>query len=316
MSLRFVAVTKERKTSRKAKASLGVHRAADSSAPLIAIDFISAADMMKRNIDPEMVRELIRAGALDRLALDLPWQAFEQMLKNGITPAVIQALKRAADSASAQTAATLKKALGYEPVLTFDARNPRLQSWIADNTGELITGITRDGKKAVKDVVKRALSTEMDSLDIFQTVKNVIGLTRQQGNAVFNFYKGMLDEGMDKEDALGRAEQYADRSLKYRANLVAQHETMVAANQGLNEGWAQAAEQDLFNPKQAEVEWVITDDDRLCPTCENMKGVRRPFEGSWTVELLTDTGASYGTKQVENPSESHPRCRCTSMLIL
>lgn len=311
--IRFVQVRKEVK---KTRSSLPVHRAADSSAPSIAIDFINAAELMKRQIDPEMVRELIRAGALDKLALDLPWPAFEQMLKNGITPALIQSLKRSADSAAAQTSATLKKALGYEPVLTFDSRNPRLKSWITENTGELIKSVTRDGKKAIKNVVSRALSEDMDFLDIFQTVKNSIGLTQQQANASLNLYKGLLDDGFDKEEALERADRYADKALKYRANLIATHETMVAANQGLNEGWSQAADQGLFNPKQAEVEWVVTDDDRLCPTCEAMDGVRRPFDGTWTVTLFDDKGNSYGTKQVSNVSESHPRCRCTSLLIL
>lgn len=313
--MKFTYVRKEDPRKMRAK-SPAAHIAADETTPIVTVDILRANELLKQNVSEARIRDLIRNGTLDRLALDLPWDHFNELLAAGIEPRMIQVIKRAYSLASAQTAATIKAALGYQPVLTFDARNPRLQQWIADNTGNRIVEATNETKIGVRAAVDIALSEERSPTEVWRSVYRSVGLTSRQAMAVDRYEQGLIGAGTNPGLAADQADSFADRQLRYRANVIARTETMLAANQGLNEGWEQAADKGFFERKDAKVQWVTTPDDRLCPTCENMDGELRDADGMWSVKIMNSKGITIDVIETDNPTDSHPQCRCTSILVL
>lgn len=312
--MRFVAVRKASKARPSTGQQKAVQHAANTAAPQVVVDFLKASDVLQDSVSSEVVRDLLRRGALDQI--DLPWETFEEMLRRNVPPHLIAAIRRSAEGASQFTAETLRKALGYRPLLVFDGRNPRLQSWVKANTGEMIRDVTRESKAAVKVAVQTALSRELSDIETFRAVRRSIGLSERQLVAVQNVYHRNINEGLDRDEAMRQADEYAQRSLTHRARLIAHHETMTAANQGLNEGWEQAADEGFFKREDAEAEWDAAPGDRTCPTCENMDGERRPIDGEWTVPILNSKGETVDVIRTDNVSNSHPGCRCTALLRL
>lgn len=293
------------------------HAAADSAQPAVAVTFIDGVNRVASEVTPELVAKLVEIGALDRIVdHSIDWQFMELLLQKGIKPDIIAAIKASADSASLQTAETIKAALGVTPDLTFNATSPRLIRWINNNTAEMVRGVTAESREAIKTVIGRSINDDLSPQEAFGAIRRTIGLTQQMATAAQNIYDNGINEGLDHDEAALEADTYAQRALGIRANNIARTETMAAANQGQNEGWDQAADQGYFNPNDAEVEWVTTPDDRLCPTCAAMDGVRRPFDGMWHVTIYDAKGRARGAVDIDNPSMVHPLCRCTHKLIL
>jgi SPP1 gp7 family putative phage head morphogenesis protein len=89
-----------------------------------------------------------------------------------------------------------------------------------------------------------------------------------------------------------------------RAETIARTETMAASNGGQRAAWAQAVDDGLLNGDEEE-EWITTPDDRTCPVCQPMDGERKPLGGKFNVD----------GEQIDGPP-AHPRCRCTTGLVL
>lgn len=311
--MRFVPIMKARKPSkgRGGEEWRSIHAAADSKAPGITVAFVSAAGKIGDEVTLQAVENLIRAGALDRVVDgEIDWNHLETLLARGIKPEIISAIKAAADAANQFTASTIRRALGIESDIQFNAANPRISRWIDQHTAEMVREVTTESRQAIKAVITRSMTEEMSDIEIFRTVRQSVGLTERMAIASQNVFHAGVENGLDRDEAMREASAYAERALTYRANSIARTESLKAANAGQGEGWNQAADQGLFSRNDAEVEWVVTPDDRLCPYCEQMDGVTRPLDGVWTVP------SSSGSFETDNPTDIHPQCRCAQRLIL
>lgn len=294
-----------------------IHRVADGTAPRVQVAVTAALERFaERGISRDRIEELLRSGALDQLDLHIPWRELQMLLARGVSEQLIRTIARAADAASAETARTLKAALGFQPTLSFDGSNPRLLRWMEHNTARLVREVTDESRDAIRQTITRTMREELRPIDVFRSIKRNVTLTAQQAVAAQNVYHRSFNEGASADEAMREAAFYADRALAYRAERIARTETMLAANQGQQEGWQQAADEGLFHRDEAEIEWVVTPDDKLCPTCEAMDGVTRDLNGTWTVRVRNNKGAVISTKRVTNPTQAHPLCRCAQRLKL
>jgi len=76
--------------------------------------------------------------------------------------------------------------------------------------------------------------------------------------------------------------------------------TMSALNEGQREAWREAKAEGLLSD-EAVVEWITTPDERLCPVCAPLDGVKVPF------------GEKFATANGELPGPpAHPNCRCAT----
>jgi hypothetical protein len=85
-----------------------------------------------------------------------------------------------------------------------------------------------------------------------------------------------------------------------RADLIARHETMLAAGEGQRQGWAQAQDAGLLSGKERR-EWIVTPDERLCPICIKLEGKTAVLGGEYP-------GGYDGPP-------AHVQCRCTEGIV-
>jgi len=196
-------------------------------------------------------------------------------------------------------AAKKLKKLGIE--MKFDLLNPKVIDYINDHTGELIKQITDEQRKIVQDIIRRAFEEGGHPRKTAKQIKEVIGLTERQANAVNKLRQSMLEQGISVSKVEEAVSRYADRLRKYRAETIARTETLTAANKGQRLAWEQAVDKGYLDPAKYEREWVVTPDDLLCEQCAEMQGMRAPIGGVYP-------------NGVEGPP-LHPRCRCTEILV-
>lgn len=289
---------------------------ADGTAPAVSVTFIDASEKFRGEIDREVIEQLIRAGALDRVNLYLPWDAFEALLRREMHEALIRGIVRGADLASSATQRAIHQALGTEPLLTFDATNPRVLHYIRTNTARLVTVETKETKDAIRDVIARAMREEMPPIEVHRQIKAVIGLNRRQGLALENYRRGLVAQDTPNSVVASRVETFRRKQLAFRADMIARTETMDAVNQGHLEGQRQARDKGWFGSKRGFKEWVTAPEDgRVCPTCRAMSGKRVPLDTQFSVTIYTIGGKARGTVKVDTPPV-HPHCRCTHLLVL
>jgi hypothetical protein len=306
--------------TKKTKATLEdtLKASADGTAPQVSATIISASKKFANGIDRETIEKLIAEGVLDRVDLYLPWDEFNNLLERELGEHLIKGIRDGANLAQADTQRAAKKALGFEPVLTFDATNPRVERWIDKNTARLVTLVTDETKAAIKDAVRDAMREERAPIEVFRRIKAVIGLNQRQGKALENYRSGLIKAGAAKSRVTELVNTYREQQLKYRANMIAGTEMMAAINQGHIEGQRQAVDEGFVKGK-AMKQWITAPEDGiLCPSCRAMNGKKVPLDAPFNVTLYRETSKGLkvvGNVKVDTPPV-HPHCRCTHLLVV
>jgi SPP1 gp7 family putative phage head morphogenesis protein len=198
--------------------------------------------------------------------------------------------------------------------LAFDRTSPQAVAWAELHAAEMVTGITTESRLAVQAIIHRALVDQITTRVAATMIRDAVGLTVSQAEAVANLRErikispgqrimagkvairvpanGLTDEQMSR--ALTR---YAQQLSKQRAVTIARTETMRAANEGQRQMWTQARSQNLL-PASAVRVLIATADERTCPVCGPLDGQQ--------AELTSAFEAG------EPPF--HPNCRCTTGL--
>ena len=145
---------------------------------------------------------------------------------------------------------------------TFDVKQRRAVDWADRHAAELVTQITDTTRENINNAIAELLETG----DWSDAVAEIL-------------------------DAVGN---------EHRAELIARNEVMVAVHEGQREAWDQAVEAGLLTGNE-EREWIITGDDKVCPICEELDGVRADLNGVY----VTSSGDEYAGPP------AHVACRCT-----
>ncbi len=273
-----------------------IHRVADALAPGMVNTFVEAVRRVAGATALSDLEAALERGDLAAAEAAVPWERLPAELA-GVSVAIRQGFEQAAQA----SARYLPPRLRLE--LRFDLLNPRAVDWVRSHSGELIREVTDETRLAVRDVIRRAFEEGMHPYESARHIRNMVGLTQRQAQAVDNFRKRLIEEGVKGEKLDKRVEAYRQRLLRKRAENIARTETLRASNEGQQELWRQAAEQGLINPAQVKREWIVTPDDRLCEMCAPMDGQKVGLEEPFQSEL----GA------VMTPP-LHPMCRCATRL--
>lgn len=294
-----------------------LHRSADETAPRVSVSIIDASQQFANGIDRDLVERLIKQGALDTLDLNLPWREFDKLLKKGVGESLIKGIREGADAANAAAREAARATLGVEPVLTFDATNPRVRRWIDRETANLVTNVTNETRMAIRAVVTDAMREELPPIEVHRRIKAVVGLNQRQAKALENYRRGLIGQGAKRADVTRLTEAYRTQALAYRADMIARTEMIGAVNQGALEGHRQARDAGLIRGK-AMKEWLTAPEDgRLCPTCRAMNGATVPLDSEFNVTLYRETKRGLvvvGHVKIDAPAV-HPHCRCTVLLV-
>lgn len=182
--------------------------------------------------------------------------------------------------------------------------------------GEFVAGLSEQARQALRETIDRILAKGISPKNAAKLIEQIVGLDAQRAAAVANLRNAILENPGKKLDAGGfairvpnkvtdefvnrRVEQYAARLRRQRALAIAKNETVLAANKGQRKVWSEAVNQGILS--ETERRWVVTDDDRLCPQCAPLDGIRAPIDG-----FYEDAG-------VEGPP-LHNLCRCSEEIV-
>lgn len=259
-------------------------------------------------LEPSLRRQVLRAldslrGAVSLDALARALELGDQLALERLISQLSRALQRAARtvqdafqvgrSAAAQSRTSIRAAL--------DTTNPFALRAAERTAAQLVTNVTSETRAAIRVVVTAAIEQGLTPREAARLIRPMFGLTQRQAQAVLNQRARDEARGLDADRIAARAQAYADRLLRRRAEMIARTELMRASNSGQLEIWRDAQQQGLLGPN-ARKKWLVADDDRLCPACEALSGET----------VLLGEMFSAG---VEAPP-LHPNCRCTLVLAV
>lgn len=140
-----------------------------------------------------------------------------------------------------------------------------------------VTGITLDTVKSMRLIMEDALKRGVGAATFARELRGAIGLLPSHTQAVIR-YRGMLEDRNVPPDVTDRlVGEYRGRLLNWRAEMIARTETMYAVHAGMMAGWTAQVRTGVLIPERTRIEWVVTDDDRLCPRCAPLDGAQVEF---------------------------------------
>lgn len=231
------------------------------------------------------LRQALARGEVERATNAFPWQKLHDL-----TPPL--RLLFIATWQGGRTVA-LKKADTLAGL--FDLVNPRAVLAAAQQAADLVTAIDEETRGAIRDIIQRGQSGELDIDAQVRLLKQLMGLNRPQANAAWNYLLARQEDNPDMADEL--TAKYVDRAVRLRSEMIARTETIRAANTGQQDAWAEAVQQGLI-PSDSQQVWVASPD--ACDECEALDGESVPL------------GATFSSGDDGPPA--HPNCRCALSL--
>ena len=261
-------------------------RIARNEKPLIAAFLAWVAALHEQITDNVVADALISraAGALDQVLQAVSFQP-------QLSPVAVDEAER--------TFVSLTRDFGHGLRLSFDLHDPNFDRMVQEQEARLVREVTQETRRAIGNVISRGYQTGTHPYVLAPQIRELVGLTSRQANAVMSFAEAQRKQGRSPEVVADRAIRYARRMRTRRAQTIARTETaraMVAAKQA---SWEQAAARGLFNPLTAELRWSAVQQD---PTeiCATLDGKAVPF-GETFDGLLPP---------------AHPNCRCDVSLVV
>lgn len=206
--------------------------------------------------------------------------------------------------------------------LRFDVTDPLMVRAAETQAARLVSGVGEESRRAIREIVTLGFTEGRPPREQARHILRLVGLTERDAGAVDRMWRRMLEDGVRQADS--RAETYAARLLRRRAENIARTETIRAASEGKRAGWRKAVEEGYLEAGVAEIVWLVTDDDRLCSLCAPMAGQTVGVVGDFTSdqEATGDLASNPGgirpyagdTRPIEAQTVGgpplHPSCRC------
>lgn len=176
----------------------------------------------------------------------------------------------------------------------FDVTNSEAVGWARAHAGEWITGMLDERRAMIQSIIADGIEKERTVAQTAKLLRDTVGLNARQGEALLALQDKLEEQGLDQADIDDEISVRAAEMTESRAEMIAQTETMEAANEGQKELWNQAVEQGLLTGDESK-EWIYTPDGNACSDCEDLDGT--------TVPLNTEFD--------DGDPPLHPYCRCT-----
>ena len=295
--------------------------------------FLDAVDQIKGTISLDKLAEAVRAGdengALAVLALD---KGFADALRGVGLEAGVRSFR---DAVQATYAAGAKAAIAALPSkvsteLSFNMMSKEAQAFLETYDFALIQQITDSSREAIRQTILRAFKEGGNPIEQARSIRDVIGLTARQEQAVANFHdaleQGNLRQAMDRALRDGRYDRtllgnikngtpldqaqvdkmtarYKERYLKYRSETIARTESIRASSAGRREAWSQSEKQGLFKGRDVTRVWIVSGDSATCSECDALDGETAGLDEEFAPGIV-------------DPPDPHPDCRCVVTLRL
>lgn len=264
--------------------------------------FTVAISQLKDDIEINILKEALEAKNLEMAVRaskvdDLPKLLNGIGIDNGelvFSDEIIRTFNQGAAAAITFLPPKGQKAISYSPL------GDRTLQHLRTTGAVLVREITDSTREGVKEVIVRGFNEKLSPSKQAREIRQLVGLTKNQSNAVLNFrqqleqrlnnpidnlgnprsmspaasrrlsgpeqsaVRGHMKNGtFDQAKIDGMVNRYYESLQNKRANDIARTEALNAVNNGQLELWQQGIEQGILDPKTTRKFWVVTRDDKL-----------------------------------------------------
>lgn len=277
-----------------------IRRITDKYLPRWIRTIVDAFEKARAGTSMRAMIRLLEGEEFDKVVDDIDWISIDGPQAEGIRATFPIMLREVMESTADTAVGILERNPKLRIVGAFDVTNPLVTDWIRQHSAELVIQISEESKQAIRDLVARAYAEGIPAQSLARMIRSSIGLTSRQARAVSNLRARMIADGKKADQIEKVTERYAARLLRRRAEMIARTELIKAETQGQLALWKQQIDAGML-PGDVRKEWIVTEDDRLCPECQDMDGA--------TVAVDSDfVGAEEGPPL-------HPNCRCSLRLV-
>ncbi len=278
------------------------HRIADRHVPRVVSTLILEIRNTRRDVNLAALTRAVASGNVKGVEDALLIERMDANLKRNYSRQIRGVLNEAGAANVRLQPRALAGVFGR-----FDLTNPRAVQWANEKAATLVREVTEGQKATIRRVIAQGIDQGVPARSTGRRLRSAIGLTVRQWESVQNFQQKRLIAGDSIAQAELRAEKFAAKVHRRRAEVIARTETIDASVQGRLELWDQAEERGLIEGDATQRKWIVTPDDRLdsiicAPMSGQIRGLREPF--------LTGDG-----RLVMRPT-AHPNCRCDVILII
>lgn len=181
--------------------------------------------------------------------------------------------------------------------LQFNSGSDRLRKLVADQIKALKTDLDASTLRSLQIVLNRGQREGATPDQLVSDLADSIGLDSRYSTALQNYRQGLVAQKFAPRRINKQVSDYAKRLRKARASTITRTETQRVMSLAQDEAWRQA--QQSLGVGGYKV-WIVSDDERLCPTCAPLAGEMAMIDGSFPTGIV-------------NPP-AHPNCRCATGL--
>ena len=297
----------------------------DRAEPRVRKRFVRLVQAADQVGDLETIAGFLESGRINEAL------AYSEQIGDGLATS----LEGAYAAAGLSAAEVLRSQI--DTLFEFNTMGARSVASLQETRLRLVREFTREQRLATRTMLSSAITRGLPPIEQARILKQSIGLTRYQANAVNNFER-LISEGSPASirqalnrklrdgrfdrtlGAVARGERtltpaqiermttrYRERFIQYRANVIARTETVAAVHAGDLEMWTQAIDAGEILPQDVEQTWRTFRDENRRQSHARMEGQVQdwgvPFV-SGDGNLLRFPGDPHG------PGSDTIHCRC------
>lgn len=297
---------------RKATASQtqAIERIANRLSPQLRKRFLEAVKASKDSIDLEALARAVQSGSATQA---------EIATKLGTWPEKYGELSidlKAGFIAGAGNAYEVLE--GHTLRLNFTLINPHAVDYSARKLPRIVQAHVADAKRNIQSIITDSVSGKHTGQEAAKLIRDSIGLIPGHERAVERMRERLTAEGLSPDKVDGKAERYAAKLLRSRANTIARTEIIQAQVSGQRALWQEAANEGLFDRKTAKRAWKTNHEGQTsagnetpCELCAPMDGQEIDFGDLYDHPEL-GTADVFGGLLSGPPL--HPNCLCSENL--
>lgn len=283
---------------------LTTHRIADKHRPRMVSTLLTETRGIRNKVNVARLSRAVAAGNVAEMEATLLLPSLDANLKRKYNRQMRNALNEAGVASVKLQPKVLAGAFG-----NFNLTNPRAIAWAQQRSATLVAEVTNSVKATIRTMIAQGIEQGIPVRTTARRMRDTVGLTTRQADAVQNFRAKQLARGVPADIAEKRTARYNTLQLQRRAEMIARTETIDAALQGRAELWDQAADKGLIDRDKATRRWIVTPDDLLDEfICEGMD--RNPNNQKVPLDGMFETKQG---NLVHKPP-AHPGCRCDVVL--
>ena len=272
-----------------------LHRVADRQAPTVEQAFVRVVAAARGGQTRSRIQHALQRGNRRR-ALTIAVEAWQSASETWRT-----VLVTALTDTVLATATAVGTRMVRDARIEFAVTNPAAQRWAETQAGRLIRQVTADQRAMVRATVATAFREGQTARQVAQRLADQVGLHSRQAAALERVRADLVDKGLTKARIDHLVTRQRDRMIRRRARSIARTEVMRASNMGQQLLWEAAVDAGAWQAEQVRRVFIVTPDDRLCPVCAPLDGVRVGLRESFV-------SPTNGASGIVPPL--HPACRC------